>query len=88
MIPSRDVPSQGPEMPFPAWGGERCEAAPAHTLRLLHLCMQSPSSWQGEIHPEEVPSQQGEAQEHLKDETWLQTSLVCPWWGSTCVTAQ
>lgn len=58
------------------------EAAPACTLRLLHLRMQSSSSWQGEIHPEEVPPQQGEAQEHLGDETRLQTALVCPWRGS------
>lgn len=58
-----------------------CEAAPACTPRPLHLRRQSPSSWQGEIHPDEVLPQQGKAQEHPGGETWLQAPLVCPQQG-------
>lgn len=77
MVSSQDVPSHGPEMPFPAWGEEMLVATSLCTLGLPHLHMQSPSSSEGEIHPKEVLLWQ------RKDETWLRIPLVYPCWGSS-----
>lgn len=75
MAPSQDAPSQGPEMPFPARGGEMLKATSSCTLGLPHLCSKVLPLWQGKIHPKEAPLQQ------VKNETYL--AEVYRRWGSS-----